>query len=30
MMKAPYPGWDSTKELKITFAEIHESWMKRI
>jgi hypothetical protein len=29
-MKAHYPGWDITKDLKTTFAEIHESCMKRI
>ncbi len=29
-MRAHYPGWDITKDLRTTFAEIHESWMKRI
>jgi CDP-paratose 2-epimerase len=29
-MKAHYPGWDITKDLQTTFAEIHESWIKRI
>jgi CDP-paratose 2-epimerase len=28
-LKRHYPGWDITKDLKTTFAEIHESWIKR-
>ena len=28
-MKAHYPGWGITKDLKTTFQEIHESWVKR-
>jgi CDP-paratose 2-epimerase len=29
-MKSHYPGWDIAKDLTTIFAEIHESWMKRI
>ncbi|MCY2987922.1 MAG: NAD-dependent epimerase/dehydratase family protein [Planctomycetota bacterium] len=29
-MKTHYPGWDVTKDLRTTFAEIQASWMKRI
>jgi CDP-paratose 2-epimerase len=28
-MRAHYPGWDITKDLRTTFAEIHQSWVKR-
>lgn len=28
-MKAHYPGWDITKNLRTTFEEIHASWMNR-
>jgi CDP-paratose 2-epimerase len=28
-MKADYPHWDITKDLKTTFLEIYESWTKR-
>jgi CDP-paratose 2-epimerase len=28
-MQAHYPGWGITKNLKITFEEIHQSWLKR-
>jgi CDP-paratose 2-epimerase len=28
-MKAHYPGWDITKNLRTTFGEIHQSWLKR-
>jgi CDP-paratose 2-epimerase len=28
-MKAHYPGWDITKDLKTTFQEIHDSWRTR-
>jgi CDP-paratose 2-epimerase len=28
-MKAHYPGWDITKDLKTTFTEIHDAWVKR-
>lgn len=28
-MRAHYPGWDITKDLKTTFNEIHESWLRR-
>lgn len=28
-MKAHYPGWDITKDLKTTFQEIHTSWLNR-
>lgn len=28
-LKAHYPGWDITKDLRTTFSEIHESWSKR-
>ena len=28
-MKAHYPGWDITKDLKTTFVEIHDAWIKR-
>jgi CDP-paratose 2-epimerase len=29
-IKAHYPGWEITKDLRTTFAEIHQSWMTRI
>ena len=29
-MKAHYPKWDITKDLRTTFEEIHESWTTRI
>ena len=29
-MKAHYPQWDITKDLKTTFQEIHDSWMERM
>jgi CDP-paratose 2-epimerase len=29
-MKAHYPEWGITKNLKVTFEEIHESWIRRI
>lgn len=29
-MRAHYPGWDITKDLKTTFQEIHDSWKKRM
>jgi len=29
-MKTHYPGWNITKNLRTTFTEIHESWMRRI
>lgn len=29
-IKEHYPGWDITKNLKVTFEEIHESWLSRI
>lgn len=28
-MRAHYPGWDITKDLRTTFAEIHQSWVQR-
>jgi CDP-paratose 2-epimerase len=28
-MKAHYPGWGITKDLKTTFAEIHQAWTER-
>lgn len=28
-MKAHYPGWDITKDLKTIFVEIYESWVRR-
>jgi CDP-paratose 2-epimerase len=28
-MKAHYPGWDITKDLKTTFEEIHQAWVTR-
>jgi CDP-paratose 2-epimerase len=28
-MKLHYPGWDITKDLKTTFEEIHDAWLKR-
>jgi CDP-paratose 2-epimerase len=28
-LKAHYPGWDITKNLKTTFVEIHDAWVKR-
>lgn len=28
-MQSHYPGWDITKDLTTTFAEIHDSWVKR-
>jgi len=28
-MKAHYPGWGITKDLKTTFVEIHDAWVKR-
>ena len=28
-MQAHYPGWGITKNLKTTFEEIHQSWLKR-
>ena len=28
-MKAHYPGWGITKDLKTTFVEIHEAWLER-
>ena len=28
-MKAHYPGWGITKDLKTTFQEIHDAWVKR-
>lgn len=28
-MRAHYPGWDITKDLKTTFEEIHKSWTER-
>lgn len=28
-MKAHYPSWDITKDLKTTFQEIHDSWVDR-
>jgi CDP-paratose 2-epimerase len=28
-MKAHYPGWGITKDLKTTFGEIHDAWVKR-
>ena len=28
-MREHYPGWDITKDLPTTFAEIHESWLRR-
>ena len=28
-LKAHYPGWDITKNLRTTFEEIHQSWLKR-
>jgi len=28
-MKSHYPNWNITKDLKTTFKEIHESWLKR-
>ena len=28
-MQAHYPGWGITKDLKTTFEEIHQSWLKR-
>jgi CDP-paratose 2-epimerase len=29
-MKAHYPGWDITKNLRTTFEEIHQAWVKRV
>ena len=29
-MKAHYPGWTITKDLRTTFMEIHESWSRRV
>lgn len=29
-MKVHYPGWGITKDLKTTFVEIHDAWVKRI
>lgn len=29
-MKTHYPNWDITKDLKTTFREIHNSWVKRL
>jgi CDP-paratose 2-epimerase len=29
-MRAHYPGWDITKNLRTTFEEIHEAWVKRV
>ncbi|MDW3649662.1 MAG: NAD-dependent epimerase/dehydratase family protein [Bacteroidia bacterium] len=29
-MKAHYPSWDITKDLKTTFQEIHDSWVDRV
>ena len=28
-MRAHYPGWDITKDLRTTFVEIHDSWRNR-
>jgi CDP-paratose 2-epimerase len=28
-MKSHYPGWGITKNLKTTFQEIHDAWVKR-
>lgn len=28
-MRAHYPGWDITKNLRTTFEEIHEAWLQR-
>ncbi len=28
-LKAHFPGWDITKDLKTTFTEIHDSWVRR-
>ncbi len=28
-MKAHYPGWKITRDLKTTFVEIHDAWVKR-
>jgi len=28
-MKDHYPNWDITKDLKTTFQEIHDAWVKR-
>ena len=28
-LQAHYPGWGITKDLKTTFEEIHQSWLKR-
>ena len=28
-LKAHYPGWEITKDLKTTFVEIHDAWVKR-
>jgi CDP-paratose 2-epimerase len=28
-MKAHYPGWGITKDLRVTFEEIHRAWLKR-
>lgn len=28
-MKAHYPGWGITKDLRTTFEEIHTAWNKR-
>jgi len=28
-MKAHYPGWEITRDLKTTFTEIHHSWLNR-
>ena len=28
-MKAHYPGWNITRNLKTTFVEIHDAWVKR-
>jgi len=29
-MRAHYPNWDITKDLKTTFIEIHDSWARRL
>jgi len=28
-MKAHYPNWGITKDLKTTFEEIHQAWVSR-
>jgi hypothetical protein len=29
-MRAHYPEWDITKDLRTTFVEIHDAWCQRM